>query len=282
VVQSQAKIIEIVNSRTMPDLIDTHCHLDFDRFEEDRELAVERAVVAGVRRIVVPAIDLDNIQKVLSLAEKYEPVFAAVGVHPNSSAEWREGWLGHLRTSAKHPKVVAIGEIGLDYYRDWSPPPTQRIAFSAQVSLAGELGLPVIVHNRQADADILQILEEAKKKWSQLQGVLHSFSSSWETAASALEMGFYIGFTGPITYKKANDLRAVSAKIPLDRLLVETDSPFLAPQQFRGKRNEPAYVVDVAAKLADIRSMSLDEIARQTTANAERLFGEGLGRHEEK
>lgn len=264
----------------MPELVDTHCHLDFDRFDEDREFVIERAVAAGVRRIVVPAIDLDNIQKVLSLADEYDPVFAAIGIHPNSSADWREEWLGRLRMKADHPKVVAIGEIGLDYYRDWSPPSRQKIAFSAQLSLAGELGLPVIVHNRQADADVIQILERAKRKWSQLKGVLHSFSSSWETAATALEMGFYIGFTGPITYKNANELRDVAARIRLDRLLVETDAPFLAPQQFRGKRNEPAYVIHVAEKLADVRSMALDEIARQTTANAERLFGKGLGRHE--
>jgi TatD DNase family protein len=264
----------------MPELVDTHCHLDFDRFDEDRELVIDRALTAGVRRIVVPAIDLDNIHKVLSLAEKYNPVFAAIGIHPNSSAGWREEWLDHLRLKVDHPKVVAIGEIGLDYYREWSPPSTQKIAFSAQLSLAGELELPVIVHNRQADADVIQILERAKRKWSHLKGVLHSFSSSWETAAEALEMGFYIGFTGPITYKKANELRDVAARIWLDRLLVETDAPFLAPQQFRGKRNEPAYVIHVVEKLAEVRSMATDEIARQTTANAERLFDMGLGRHE--
>lgn len=264
----------------MPELVDTHCHLDFDRFDEDRELVINRALAAGVSRIVVPAIDLDNIQKVLSLAERYDPVFAAIGIHPNSTADWRQEWLGRLRMVVDHPKVVAIGEIGLDYYRDWSPSSRQKSAFLAQATLAGELGLPVIVHNRQADADVIKILERAKRKWSQLKGVLHSYSSSWETAATALEMGFYIGFTGPLTYKKANELRDVAARIRLDRLLVETDAPFLAPQQFRGKRNEPAYVVHVADKLADVRSMTSDEIARQTTANAEQLFNMGLGRHE--
>lgn len=260
----------------MPKLIDTHCHLDFDRFDSDRDLVVERAVAAGIHRIIVPAIDLDNCQKVLSLAEKYDSVFAAIGIHPNSSADWRDEWLYRLRMMIDHPKVVAIGEIGLDYYRDWSPQMTQKVAFSAQVSLAAELGLPIIVHNRQADADLINILEMAKKKWSQLKGVLHSFSSYWETADSAMKMGFYIGFTGPITYKKANELRDVAAKIRLDRVLVETDSPFLAPQQFRGKRNEPANVIHVAAKLAELCSMTQDEIAQQTTENAERLFGDVL------
>ena len=275
-VKTQAKSVKQLNSRTMSVLVDTHCHLDFERFNEDRELVVERAVTAGVRRIIVPAIDLDNCQKVLSLANKFDPIYAAIGIHPNSSADWRDEWVDRLRLMVDHPKVVAIGEIGLDYYRDWSPQSTQKMAFSAQVSLAGELGLPIIVHNRLADADILQILERAKKEWSELKGVLHSFSSPWKTAVSAVEMGFFIGFTGPLTYKNAGELREVAAKIRLDRVLIETDSPFLAPQQFRGKRNEPAFVIRVAEKLAEIRSMTVDEIARQTTANAERLFGEGL------
>lgn len=275
-VKTQAKRVERISSGIMSGLIDTHCHLDFDRFDADRDLVVKQAATAGVQRVIVPAIDLESCQKVLYLAEKYDLVFAAIGIHPNSSADWRDEWLKRLRKLADHPKVVAIGEIGLDYYRDWSPQPIQKIAFAAQVSLAGELGLPIIVHNRQADADVLQILEGAKKKWSQLKGVLHSFSSPWETAVSAVEMGFYLGFTGPITYKNAGELRDVAANIRLDRVLVETDAPFLAPQQFRGKRNEPAFVIHVAAKLAEIRSTTPAEIARQTTANAESLFGEGL------
>lgn len=260
----------------MSELVDTHSHLDFDPFDEDRDLVIERAVTAGVRRIIVPAIDLNNSLEVLSLAERNDSLYAAIGIHPNSSADWRDEWVDRLRLMADHPKVVAIGEIGLDYYREWSPQSTQKKAFSAQVSLAGELGLPIIVHNRLADADVLQILERAKKAWGELVGVLHSFSSPWKTAVSAVEMGFYIGFTGPLTYKNAGELREVAAKIRLDRVLIETDSPFLAPQQFRGKRNEPAFVIQVAAKLAEIRSVTVDEIARQTTANAERLFGEGL------
>ncbi len=260
----------------MSELVDTHSHLDFDPFDEDRDLVIERAVTAGVRRIIVPAIDLDNSLEVLSLAERNDSLYAAIGIHPNSSADWRDEWVDRLRLMADHPKVVAIGEIGLDYYRDWSPQSTQKTAFSAQVSLAGELGLPIIVHNRLADADVLQILERAKKEWGELVGVLHSFSSPWKTAVSAVEMGFYIGFTGPLTYKNAGELREVAAKIRLDRVLIETDSPFLAPQQFRGKRNEPAFVIQVAAKLAEIRSVTVDEMARQTTTNAERLFGEGL------
>lgn len=270
------KSVKQLVSRTMSELVDTHSHLDFDPFDEDRDLVIERAVTAGVRRIIVPAIDLNNSLEVLSLAERNDSLYAAIGIHPNSSADWRDEWVDRLRLMADHPKVVAIGEIGLDYYREWSPQSTQKKAFSAQVSLAGELGLPIIVHNRLADADVLQILERAKKEWSELIGVLHSFSSPWKTAMSAVEMGFYIGFTGPLTYKNAGELREVAAKIRLDRVLIETDSPFLAPQQFRGKRNEPAFVIQVAVKLAEIRSVTVDEIARQTTANAERLFGEGL------
>ncbi len=260
----------------MRQLIDTHCHLDFDRFDEDRDLVVTRAQKAGVIRIVVPAIDLEGGEKVIALTERYDSVYAAVGIHPNSSAGWRDSLLEDLRALAKHPKVVAIGEIGLDYYRDHSPRPVQRQAFSEQLNLATELGLPVIIHNRQAGSDILRLLSESPLSEQKKPGVLHSFSSSWEIASYALEIGFYIGFTGPITYKNADDLRQVASKIPIDRLLIETDAPFLAPQQQRGKRNEPAFVSLVADKLAEIRGIKTDTIASQTTANAIRLFGQVL------
>jgi TatD DNase family protein len=255
-------------------LIDTHCHLDFDRFDEDRKAVVQRAVDAGVERIVVPALDLENCTAVLSLTEQYEGVFAAVGVHPNSSADWREEWIDAIRSFAQHEKVIAIGEIGLDYYWDKSPKAVQHRALTSQLALAAELGLPVIIHNRESDGDVLRLLEQSALNGRPGPGVLHSFSTTWETAEAALDMGFYLGFTGPVTYKKADELRDIAARVPFDRMLVETDAPFLAPQQYRGKRNEPAYVAYVAEKIAEVRGLTTAEIAQQTTENARRLFGE--------
>lgn len=257
-------------------LIDTHCHLDFERFDADREAVVARAVAAGVTRLVVPAVDLDNGRSVLALTEKYDSVFAAVGVHPNSSAKWEEGWLDTIRTWAKHPKVVAIGEIGLDYYWDKSPKAVQYRAFADQLALAAELGLPVIVHNRESSEDVVRLLQESPLAGQERPGVLHSFAADWTTAKAVLDLGFYIGFTGPLTYKQADDLRRIAAQIPLDRLLVETDAPFLAPQKHRGQRNEPAYVAEVADRLAALHNVATAVIHQHTTANALRLFGARL------
>lgn len=257
-------------------LVDTHCHLDFESFDEDRDQVVARAAEAGVTRIVVPAIDLDNSQTVIGLAERYPGVFAAVGVHPNSSAGWQPNWIEALRESARHAKVVAIGEIGLDYYRDHSPPEVQRQALEAQLQLAAELNLPVIIHNRQADEDIVRLLAGSPLLGRENPGVLHSFSAGWDTAQRAMEMGYYLGFTGPVTYKKADELRAIAARIAPERLLVETDAPFLAPQAHRGRRNEPAYVTLIADRLAELRGISAAELALLTTANAGRLFGPKL------
>lgn len=253
-------------------LVDTHCHLDFDRFDEDREAVVARAVASGVTRIIVPAIDLQNGRTVLALADQYEGVYAAVGVHPNSSAGWQDSWLGTLRDLAQHSKVVAIGEIGLDYHWDRSPKPVQHRAFATQLELAAELGLPVIVHNRESSADVIRLLAESSLAGQEAAGVLHSFSADWQTARAALDMGFYLGFTGPVTYKNAGDLRRIVADMPLDRMLVETDAPFLAPQKYRGKRNEPAYVTLIAERIAALRGVETAVISQQTTANARRLF----------
>jgi TatD DNase family protein len=257
-------------------LIDTHCHLDFDHFDPDRDDVVNRAAAAGVFRIIVPALDLKNCQSVLAMAERYPAVRAAVGVHPNSSADWSDGWIDELRQHAAHPKVVAIGEIGLDYYRQRSPREKQRRALAMQLSLAHELRLPVILHNRESSRDLLDMLADSPLAGTASPGVLHSFSADWGTADTALSLGFYLGFTGPVTYKKADELRAVVAQVPADRLLVETDAPFLAPQRFRGKRNEPAYVALVAERVAQVRHVELDLLASQTSANAVRLFGEKL------
>ncbi len=257
-------------------LVDTHCHLDFDRFDEDREEVVLRAAESGVGRIIVPAIDLNNCSTVLQLAETYPVVYAAIGVHPNSCASWQDKWIETLRQFAQHDKVVAIGEIGLDYHWDKVPKDTQHTALACQLELAVDLNLPVIIHNREASADVIRFLSNSALSSSSGPGVLHSFSASWPTAKAALDMGFYLGFTGPVTFKKADDLRSVAARAPLNRILVETDAPFLAPVPRRGRRNEPAFVTYIANKIAALHDLADAEFARQTTANAARLFGERL------
>lgn len=253
-------------------LVDTHCHLDFDAFDDDIEEVVDRASAAGVGAIIVPTLDLDDIPKVLALADTFPSVYAAVGIHPNSSAGWDVEYITQLRDAAAHPRVVAIGEIGLDYYWDRSPREVQNNALKAQLALAGELNLPVILHNRDSSADLLAQLRASPLAGREQPGVLHSFSADWATAKAALDMGFYLGFTGPLTYKKADELRDIARRAPLERLLVETDAPFLTPQPYRGKRNEPAYVRFIAERLAEVRELDLAEICRVTTANASRLF----------
>lgn len=254
-------------------LVDTHCHLDFDRFDADRDDVVSRAEAVDVRRIVVPALDLDSCQVVLQLADQYAGVYAAVGVHPNSTAKWENAWIEQLRELAAHEKVVAIGEIGLDYYWDKSPPEVQKKAFEAQLTLASELDLPVIIHNREADNDVLTLLKASPQSERERPGVLHSFSSSWEVAEEAIELGYYLGFTGPVTFKNADALREVLARTPMDRILIETDAPFLTPQAHRGKRNEPAYVVHVAEQVASVRDINLNIVKAMTTENAACVFG---------
>lgn len=253
-------------------LIDTHCHLDFERFDVDREAVVARALEAGVSQIIVPAVNLENCTAVLQLADQYTEVYAAVGVHPNSAADWQDDWIDAIRNFAQHAKVVAIGEIGLDYYWDKAPKAVQQRALAVQLALAAELTLPVIIHNRESSADVINMLAASPLAGRGQPGVLHSFSAGWDIAAAALEMGYYLGFTGPVTFKKADDLRHVAARVPLDRILVETDAPFLAPQQHRGKRNEPAYVAYVAERIAALHGLETDVFAHQTTANAHTLF----------
>ena len=258
-------------------LIDTHCHLDFESFAEDRDAVVERARAAGVTRIVVPALEPENWRAVLDLADRYAGVYTAVGVHPNSSANWQDGWIDDLRQLAQHDKVVAIGEIGLDYYWDKSPKEVQHRALRLQLELAHELDLPVIIHNRESDEDVIRLLAESPLAGKANPGVLHSFSTSWKIAEAALEMGFCLGFTGPVTFKKADELREIVTKVPMDRILVETDAPFLTPQPHRGQRNEPAYVAFVAEKCAEVREVDTAVFAQQTTQNAERLFARMRG-----
>ncbi|MFN2137178.1 MAG: TatD family hydrolase [Candidatus Promineifilaceae bacterium] len=257
-------------------LIDTHCHLDFERFDEDRDEVLQRARDAGVRAIVVPAIDLNNCSAVLALAERYVGVQAAVGVHPNSTSEWHSSWIDLLRPLAVRPSVVAIGEIGLDYYWEDAPHEAQHRAFTAQLELAAELSLPVIVHNREAGEDVIRLLSESSLASTERPGVLHSFSDTLDVAMAGIDLGFYIGLTGPVTFKNADDLRQIVSALPLERILVETDAPFLAPQPRRGKRNEPAYIIYMVEQIAELFNLSVEEVARNTTENARRLFGAQL------
>ena len=229
-----------------PELIDTHCHLNFTSYDDDRAEVLARARDAGVKHIIIPAIDLPSCDQAIELADQHEGVYAAAGIHPNSCRNFAPSHIDQLRARAGQPNIVAIGEIGLDYHWDKCPKPIQHRALEAQLELAAELELPVILHNREASGDLMAMLAAwAPHAPSSLRGrlgVLHSFSASLEVAWRAIELGFSIGFTGPVTYKKAEDLRAIAACLPLDRMLIETDGPFLAPQARRGKRNEPAYL----------------------------------------
>lgn len=263
-------------ARHSPSLIDTHCHLDLFQFNADRETVVARAVDQGVAAIINPGITLDSSRAAVALAERYEPVFAAVGIHPTSSDELDRSAFGALRELAQHPKVVAIGEIGLDYYwprqpnRGWpcASPETQRVSFRRQLDMAGELGLPVIIHDREAHTDVMIALEDSRG----VSGVLHSFSGDQDLAEWATDLGFYIGITGPVTFKKSRDMKTVAHQIDFKRLLVETDAPFLAPSPYRGRRNEPAFVHIVAQEVARVRGCDLASVANHTNENARRLF----------
>ncbi len=258
-------------------MIDTHCHLNFDSYDDDRTAVISRAAEVGVTHIINPAVDLDTSRAVIDLARQQPGVYAAVGIHPNDTANFTGADIDTLAALADHPKVVAIGEIGLDYYWDKSPKAMQFRAFEAQLALAQRHGLPVIIHNRDASEDTIRILETwvsgLPDDLKARPGVMHSFSGSPAIAERALAAGFYLGFTGPITYKKADETRSIAARVPLDRLLVETDGPFLTPVPFRGKRNEPAYVPYIVERMAALHLISADEMARLTTGNAERLFG---------
>ena len=259
-------------------LIDTHCHLDFEAFDADREEVLKRATEAGLGFILNPSIDLENYSQVVALTEQNEMLFAAVGVHHNSSTTWTEDTRAKLKRLTAHKKVVAIGEIGLDYYRDAGPKTVQHSVLEAQLELAAEVELPVIVHNREASEDVLAILlnwqaglQRSGSPLAKRPGVLHSFSGDREMAEKAIA-AFCIGFTGPLTFKNAPELQSLAAELPLDHILIETDSPFLSPHPLRGQRNEPARVKLVAEKLAELKQITFEEVAKATTENAKRLF----------
>lgn len=266
---------------TVPTLVDSHCHLDMEQFDADRAAVLERAQARGVSMIVNPGIDLLHCRQAIDLAERHPQVYAAVGIHPNSSADFSAQTLIQLRKMVDHPKVVAIGEIGLDYHWGTVSRQQQEQAFQAQLELAAELGLPVIIHNREASTDLARILQEwaasAQTRNSSLAkkpfwGVLHAFSGDAELAHAAHNWNFALGLGGPVTFRNARALHQLVPHLDLDRLMLETDAPWLTPHPFRGKRNEPAYVALVAEKLAELLAVSVEKIAARTTAVALSIF----------
>jgi TatD DNase family protein len=286
-------------------LTDTHCHLDFNKFDEDRDAVIQRAIETGVERILIPSMELESSKVVIKLANSHPNLFAAVGFHPTDLDGWNENSVANLQSlmEAESPspygrrargegKILAIGEIGLDYY--WVKEPEkqkqQREVLQKHLKLAQEVNLPVIIHMReendtwfgQASIDLLNILSEWHQELSaqnhplkEKPGVLHSFNGNLETAQKAMQLNFYIGVTGPVTYKNAEEKRQIIRQLPLERLLIETDSPYLTPVPHRGKRNEPAFVAHIADKIAEIHMTTREQVAKITSINANNLFGWG-------
>jgi TatD DNase family protein len=255
-------------------LVDSHAHLDFPQFDRDRDAVILRAQEANLVAIVNIGTNLASSRASVALAERYDFIYATVGIHPHDAEMANRDALEELRILAHHPKVVAIGEIGLDYYRDYSPRPAQRQAFRDQLALASALGRSVVIHSRDAHEEVLAAL----RNWDGT-GVLHTYAAGPEHLDDVMAMGFFIGISGPVTFSKAERLRHVAKAVPLDRLLLETDCPYLAPEPHRGRRNEPAYVKHVATAVAQIRNVSPGRIASATTENTRRLFGLPGSRH---
>jgi TatD DNase family protein len=258
----------------LPTLVDTHAHLDNDQFKDDLDQVLKSADEAGIKQILTIGCDLKSSAQSITLAGRFACVHAAVGIHPHDAQEANAEGLALLESLIGAPKVVAVGEIGLDFYRNRSPHDQQREAFRRQIRLARKFNKPIIVHDRDAHAEVLRILREEGAE--QIGGVLHCFSGDLEMARSCIDLGFYLSFTGNITYPKNTELREVVAGIPIDRILIETDCPYLSPQPFRGKRNEPAYVKLTAEKIAEIKGLTLADVSRVTNRNAYDLFGIGL------
>jgi TatD DNase family protein len=268
-------------------LTDTHCHLDFDKFDSDRLVVLDRAVQAGVGRILIPGLNLTSSLSAVKLAHSHPILFAAVGVHPTEASGFESSSVNDLRNLARHPKVKAVGEIGLDYYWDTSPRALQQKVFTDQLSLAADLQLPVVIHFREkgdapsgdCSADLIKILEKwvsglkrMKSPLAKRPGVLHSFSGTLSTMQAATKLGFFIGVGGPVTYKNGLARQELVAELPLTRILLETDAPFQTPHPHRGKRNEPAYVHLIADKIALVRSCAMERVVSATGENAQRLF----------
>lgn len=257
-------------------LIDTHAHLHADHYTDDRDAVLERCRQADVTRLITVGYDLPSSEASIALAQHEPMIWATAGIQPHYALQTDAAALEHLHHLLQQPRVVALGEIGLDYYHDRAPHDRQEALFREQLAMARELDLPVVIHSRDAQVDTVRILRDAAHDYP---GVMHSFSGDWEHAQACLRIGFYLSFSGPLTFKKAIELHDVARRAPLDRILIETDSPYLTPHPFRGKRNEPAYVRYVAEMLAALRDVPIETIAEATTANAERLFSR-LGKGE--
>ncbi|MEW6003110.1 MAG: TatD family hydrolase [Nitrospirota bacterium] len=268
----------LLNTRHPPlaTLIDTHCHLEMEEFDQDRETVIQRATDNGIEAIITIGSDLEGNLGGLELAERYDLIYASVGIHPHDAKDFTEDIYLKLREWTSKEKVVAIGETGLDYHYDNSPREIQREVFRRHLLFAKEIGLPVVIHSRDAKKDTLEILSESGVN----RGVLHCFSGDIDMAERAMSMGFYISIAGPVTFKNARRLREITKAIPDDYLLIETDAPYLTPEPLRGKRNEPSYLVHTAKVISEIRNITPDDMARITTLNARRLFR--IGRIEEK
>jgi len=253
--------------------IDTHAHLFYPNFKGEVDQIIERSINAGVKIIIVPATDLATSRQAINLAEQYENVYATVGVHPHDTKEIQENYIEQLEEFTKHEKVVAIGEIGLDYYYDFSPKENQIEAFRKQIELAVKVNFPIIVHNRDSNEDVMNIIREYKD--TSLKGQFHCFAGSLDDAKELIAMGHFISFPGNITFKKADNLREVLKNIEIESLLLETDSPFMTPVPYRGKRNEPSNIPLIAEKIAEIHNTTIDDVARTTSYNVSKLFGIG-------
>ncbi len=255
------------------ELIDSHAHIDFPQFAEDREAMLERAREAGVRTLLAIGTGPgpEKLDAAMPFAEKYDWIYASIGIHPHEAKLATPEHFERLSEMAKHPKVIAWGEIGLDYFYDHSPRDVQQKVFREQMALAQQAKLPIIIHCRDAWPDTMQLLEEVWRPTG-IGGILHCFTGTREDAQRALDAGFMISFAGNSTYPKMQPVRDVARELPLDRILIETDAPFLAPQPYRGKRNEPAYVVEVARTIASVRNLQPEEVASATAANFRRFF----------
>lgn len=252
-------------------IVDSHCHLDFPDFEDELDAIVERARAAGIARMVSISTRMRRFDRLLDIAGRFDDVYCSVGTHPHYAHEEGEVTVDDLIARTRHPKVVAIGEAGLDYHYDFSPREVQQEGFRRHIAAARETRLPLVIHTREADADTARILTEETGKGA-FPAVLHCFTSGRELALAGIALGLYVSFSGIVTFKKTEDLRAIAAELPPDRILVETDAPYLAPGKFRGKRNEPSFVAETAKTVAAARGVSFDDIARQTTENFFRLF----------
>lgn len=256
----------------MPEFFDTHAHLDQTEFDEDRQQVLERAAAAGVTSILAVGITAISSEATVQLAAANQDVYAAAGIQPNYAGQAEPGDWDRIQTLIQQPNVVALGETGLDRYWDYTPFEVQQDYFDRHLRLSQQTGLPVVIHSRDCDNDILAMLREAAAR-GPIRGIMHSFCSTAEMAAECLELGLHVSFAGMATFRKSGELREVARQIPDDRILIETDSPYLSPHPLRGKRNEPAHVVHTAACLAEVRGQTLEAFAALTTQNARRLFG---------